>query len=56
MDLDYTEYKNVKIFMIKYLMKLLTAFPEEITTTAETPAAEYLFKIPERVIAKAPPE
>ena len=44
MDLDYTGNKNVKISMIKYLKKIIIAFPEEITTTAKTPAAEHLFK------------
>jgi len=44
MDLDYTGDKNVKISMIKYLKKIFAAFPEEITTTAETPASEHLLK------------
>ena len=55
MDLDYTGHKNVKIFMIKYLRKIFAAFTEEITTTAETPTAEHLFKVAERDIAKALP-
>ncbi len=47
MDLDYSGTKNVKISMIKYLKKIFVAFPEKITTTAETPAAEHLFKVAE---------
>ena len=42
--------------MIKYLKKISAAFPEEIATTAETPAAEQLFKVAERDIAKTVPE
>jgi hypothetical protein len=45
MDLDYSGDKNVKISMIKYLKKIFVAFPEDITSTAETPAAEHLFKV-----------
>ena len=42
--------------MIKCLKKVFAAFREEINTTAETPAAEHLFKVAERDIAKALPE
>ena len=55
-DLDFTGHKNVKISMIKYLKKTFAASPDEITTTAETPSAEHLFKVTERDIAKALPE
>ena len=47
-DLDYTGTRNVKISMIKYLKKIFVAFPEEITTTAETPAAEHPLKTGDR--------
>ena len=56
MDLDYTGKKNVKIFMIKYLKKILTAFPEEITKTAQTPAGKHLFKVASEDMAKLLPE
>ena len=45
MALDYTGTKNVKIYMIKYRKKIFVTFQEKITTTAETPAAERLFKV-----------
>ena len=45
MDIDYTGDHNVKISMIKYLKKIFVSFPEETRSTAETPAAEYLFKV-----------
>ena len=45
MDLDYSGHRNVKVSMIKYLKKIFVAFPEEITTTADTPAAVHLFKV-----------
>ena len=44
MDLDYSTAGNVKISMIKYLTNVIQDFPEDITTTAATPAAEHLFK------------
>ena len=56
MDVDYTDKKNVKISMVKYLKKIFAAFPEGITTSAETPAAKHLFKVTERNIAKVLPE
>jgi len=56
MDLDYTGDRNVKISMIKYLKKIFVAFPEEIRSTAETPAAEYLFKVADEKDSKLLPE
>ena len=56
MDLDFTGHKNVKISMIKYLKKIFIAFPEEITTTAETPAADHLFKVADGEETKLLPE
>ena len=44
MDLDYSTAGSVKISMIKYLKNVIDEFPEEITGTAESPAAEHLFK------------
>ena len=56
MDLDYTCDKHVKIFMIKYPKKIFVAFPEGITSTPETPAAEYLLKSAEANEGKILPE
>ena len=44
-DFDFTERKKVKVSQIKYLCGVLKEFPEEITGTAATPAAEHLFVI-----------
>ena len=52
MDLDYTGHKSVKISMIKYLKKIFTAFPEEITKTAEAPAGKHVFKVASDDMAK----
>ena len=56
MDIDYTGDHNVKISMIKYLKKIFVSFPEEIRSTAETPAAEYLFKVADEKLSKLLPE
>jgi hypothetical protein len=45
MELDYSIREKVKITMIPYLEEMLNEFPEEITTTRTTWAAEYLFKV-----------
>jgi hypothetical protein len=45
MELDYSISGKVKIKMIPYLEEMLNEFPDEITTTRTTPAAEYLFKV-----------
>ena len=47
MDLDYSGNKIVKVSMIKCVKKIFVAFPEEIRSTAATPAAEHLFKVAE---------
>ena len=43
MDLDFSTPGRVRVSMIKYLSKIIKAFPEVIKSTAETPAAEHLF-------------
>jgi hypothetical protein len=45
MELDYSVKGKVKITMIPFLEEMLEEFPEEITQTRTTPAAEYLFKV-----------
>lgn len=56
MDLDYSEQGKVKIRMVPYLKEILEDFPEEITGTKVTPAADYLFKIQGDGEAKKLPE
>jgi hypothetical protein len=43
MDLDYSVPGEVKVTMVDYLKRVITEFPEEITGTASSPAAERLF-------------
>jgi hypothetical protein len=45
MDLDYSVQGEVKVTMIDYLKRVITEFPEEITGTASSPAAERLFTV-----------
>ena len=40
MDLDFSSPKVLKIGMIKYIKKIHEDFPEEIKSSAATPAAE----------------
>ena len=47
MELENSMPGKVKITMIPYLEETLDEFPEEITATCTTPAAEYLFKVRE---------
>ena len=44
-DLDYSEDGNVKISMIKYIIKMIREFPEVIRGSVATPAAEHLFQV-----------
>jgi hypothetical protein len=45
MTLDYTTKGEVKVTMVDYLKGVLGDFPEAITGTAPTPAAEHLFDV-----------
>ena len=56
MDLDYSEPGTATVSMIKYLRKIKEEFPEEITGTASTPAADHLFKVRAEEDAKQLPE
>ena len=47
MDLDYTKRGTLRVSMIKYLGKVFDDFPEQITSTSSSPAADHLFKIRE---------
>ena len=56
MELDYSEPGKVKVTMVPYLKDIISEFPEEITGTKVTPAAEYLFKVRDEGEAKPLPE
>jgi hypothetical protein len=47
MEFDYSCVGEVKINMQKYITKIIDEFPEEITSTSATPAADYLFTVRE---------
>ena len=47
MEFDYSFDGEVKINMEKYITKIIEEFPEEITSTSATPAADYLFAVRE---------
>ena len=44
-DIDYYEEGSVKVSMINYAGKILTAFPEKIVGSAASPAADHLFNV-----------
>ena len=56
MDLDYTKQGVLQVSMIKYLTKVFDDFPEQITSTYSSPAADHLFKIREGKGVKVLPE
>ena len=45
MNLDYSEAGQVRYTMRAYTLKILTEFPEPITRTADSPAANHLFEV-----------
>jgi len=45
MDLDYSERGSVKVSMIKYTVKVLRGFPENVTGNVMSPAQVHLFKL-----------
>ena len=47
MDMDYSEEKVLGVSMIPYIDDIINEFPEAITKTSPTPAAEYLFTVRE---------
>ena len=52
MQLDYSEKGSLFVAMIKYLHKVIKEFPERITGSAATPAADHLFQVREDGEAK----
>jgi hypothetical protein len=47
MEFDYSFDGEVKINMQKYITKIINEFPDKITSTSATPAADYLFAVRE---------
>ena len=45
MILDYSKKRKVIVYMVKYTKKTHEIFPEELSGTLSTPAAEHLFKV-----------
>ena len=56
MDFDYSTPQTVKVSMIKYAKQCLNYFPEIITSTSSSPAADHLFTVREEGEAKLLPE
>ena len=54
MDLDFSSPKVLKIGMMKYIEKIHKDFPEEIKSSAATPAAEHLFDVREDKSSRSP--
>ena len=47
MDMDYTERRVLQVSMVPYIDGVIEEFPELITKTSPTPAADYLFTVRE---------
>jgi len=45
MDMDYSEPGVLGVSMIPYIDSIEKDFPEAITKTSPTPAADYLFNV-----------
>ncbi len=52
MDLNFANEGVAQILMITYTTKILTNFPEAITTSCATPAANHLFTVCDEATAK----
>ena len=47
MDMDWSQQGTLIVSMIKYLQKIIKAFPEVIKSTSPSPAGDHLFKVRE---------
>ncbi len=56
MDLNFANKGVAQISMITYTTKILTNFPESITTSCATPAADHLFTVRDEATAKFLPK
>jgi hypothetical protein len=56
MDFNFATDGIVQVSMITYTSKILTNFPEPITTSCATPAADHLFTIRKESKAKFLPQ
>lgn len=50
MTFDFSSNNTVRVDMTKYITKVISDFPEEISGVAATPAADHLFKVREDVM------
>ena len=48
MDFNFTKDGIAQVSMIKYTSKILIEFPEPITTSCVTPAADHLFSVQDK--------
>ena len=55
-DFDYSMPQSVKVSMIKYAKQIINDFPEAITSTSSSPAADHLFDVQDDREAKLIPE
>ena len=55
-DLYFSENGDVNVSMIKYVKKIIDAFPEEIKSTSNSPAAGHLFQVREESKTMVLPE
>ena len=56
MIFDFLVKGNVMVAMMEYIKNIIKDFPEEITGTKTSPAADDLFTVRDRSLAKALPE
>ena len=56
MDFDYSKPQSVKVSMIKYAKQVMDDFPEAITSTSSSPAADHLLVVRDEEEAKLLPE
>ena len=45
MDIDFSYHKQLRISMVNHLKKMISEFPEAITSNAVTPATDKLFEV-----------
>jgi hypothetical protein len=56
MIFDFSAKGKVMVTMIEYIKNMIKEFPEEITATKTSPAADHLFTVRDRALAKPLPE
>ncbi len=56
MIFDFSAKGKVMVTMVEYIKNIIKDFPEEITGTKTSPAADHLFTVRDPSLAKALPE